>query len=353
MSFPEIETPAVLIDIEKAENNIRRFQDYCNEHKLAVRPHIKTHKIPELAKLQRKAGAVGINCQKIGEAEVMAEHGLDDILITFNILGESKLRRLRALAGKVSQLAVTVDSETTMRGLSSAFADADRPLTVLVECDTGGKRCGVQSPQDAFALGQKIANAPGLIFGGLMTYPAPGAADAVQSFIVETIKLLETAGIDCPTVTVGGTPDMWRAHHVAAATEHRPGTYIYLDRSMIARGTCQQDDCALTVLATVVSTPAPGRAIIDAGSKTLSSDLLGLEGHGLIIGRPDIDIPLLSEEHGHLIYPSESEQLTVGQRLRIIPNHACVVSNLFDEVQFVKGERYERTVPVAARGTVT
>ena len=352
MNYLDIETPAVLVDIEKAEANVRRFQDYCGQHGLTVRPHIKTHKIPELARLQVDAGATGINCQKLGEAEVMADHGLDDILITYNIIGTGKLQRLRTLASKVSRLAVTADSEIVVDGLSSAFSDAEKPLVVLVECDTGGQRCGRQSPQAAYELARQIADLPGLQFGGLMTYPAPGGADAVQSFISETISLLQGADLDCPTVSVGGTPDMWRAHLVPAATEHRPGTYIYFDRSMIARGTCAESDCAITVLATVVSTPTAGRAIIDAGSKVLSSDLLGLEGHGHVIGRPDISIYLLSEEHGHLSYPADAVQLTVGERLRIIPNHACVVSNLVDAVQFVRGEHFERTVPVSARGKV-
>ncbi len=353
MSYLEVETPAVLIDVELAEANVRKFQDYCNQHALNVRPHIKTHKIPELAKLQMKAGAVGINCQKIGEAEIMAEQGLDDILITFNILGDAKLRRLRALSDKVSSLAVTADSSTVVRGLSSMFADAVKPLGVLVECDTGGHRCGRQSPQDAFDLAQEISALPGLRFGGLMTYPAPGGAAAVQSFMSETIGLLENSGLACPTVSVGGTPDMWRAHLVPAATEHRPGTYIYFDRSMVARGTCSEADCAINVLVTIVSTPAPGRAIIDAGSKVLSSDLLGLDGHGYVIGRPDVSIAKLSEEHGHLEYPADSEPLVVGERLRIIPNHACVVSNLVDAVHFVKAGRVDRAVAVSARGKVT
>ncbi|HMB47737.1 MAG TPA: D-TA family PLP-dependent enzyme, partial [Afifellaceae bacterium] len=336
MSYPEIETPAVLIDTEIAEANIRRFQEYCDQHGLNVRPHIKTHKIPELAKQQLAAGAVGINCQKIGEAEVMADTGLDDILITYNILGEAKLQRLRAVADRVSSLAVTADSDVVVDGLSRAFSDTARPLKVLVECDTGGRRCGVQSPREAFALAQRVANLPGLHFNGLMTYPAPGSAEAVQTFVTETIGLLGEADLECPVVSVGGTPDMWRAHLVPAATEHRPGTYIYYDRSMVARSTCTEADCAITVLVTVVSTPAAGRAVIDAGSKVLSSDLLGLDGHGHIIGRPDIAIAKLSEEHGHLDYPADAEPLTVGERLRIIPNHACVVSNLVDAVHFTR-----------------
>ena len=353
MNYRDVETPAVQIDNERAEAKVRKFQEYCNEHRLTVRPHIKTHNIPDLARLQMAAGAVGINCQKIGEAEIMAGQGLDDILITFNIVGQSKLQRLKALSETVSNLAVTADSGQVARGLSSTFADAGKPLSVLVECDTGGHRCGRQSPQEAFALAQQIDSLPGLRFAGLMTYPAPGGAEAVQAFISETVGLLEEAGMTCPTVSVGGTPDMWRAHRVPAATEHRPGTYIYFDRSMVARGTCAEADCAMTVLATIVSTPAPGRAIIDAGSKILSSDLLGLEGHGHIVGRPDVSIAKLSEEHGHLEYPAGGEPLTIGEQLRIIPNHACVVSNLVDEVHFVKAGRVERTVPVSARGKVT
>ncbi len=350
MKFSEINTPAVVIDRDIVERNIHRFQGYCVQNGIALRPHIKTHKIVELARLQIAAGAVGINCQKLGEAEVMAAHGLDNILITYNIIGETKLARLVALAAKISKLAVTADSDYTLQGLSAAFTKADKPLEVLVECDTGGMRCGVQAPGEAVEMAKRIAMLPGLVFGGLMTYPAKGGTSAVEAFMSSAQRSLQALGLPCRTITSGGTPDMWQAHEAPVVTEYRVGTYIYNDRSLVAGKNCGWDDCALSVLTTVVSTPAPGRAIIDAGSKALSSDLMGLDGYGEILGHPQVRITGLSEEHGHLEYPAGGGALQVGQRLKVIPNHACVVSNLFDRVNFVRKGRIEKVAPVDARG---
>jgi D-serine deaminase-like pyridoxal phosphate-dependent protein len=352
MEIDDLETPVVLIDREIAQRNILGFQAYCLEHGLQLRPHIKTHKIAEFAQFQVSSGAVGINCQKLGEAEVMVANGLDDILITYNILGEAKLARLLSLSQKLARLAVTADSDFTVQGLSSAFAKATRPLDVLVECDTGMGRCGVQSPDEAVALARLITQLPGLAFAGLMTYPAKGDTLAVQTFMAQAVTLLATAGLECQTVTSGGSPDMWQAHRAPIVTEYRVGTYIYNDRSLVAGNSCSWEDCALSVLTTVVSVPAPGRAIIDAGSKALTSDLMGQVGHGYIIDHPDVQIVGLSEEHGHLAYPRRATRLEVGQRLRVIPNHACVVSNLVDEVVFVRGAVIEKTVAVSARGRI-
>jgi D-serine deaminase-like pyridoxal phosphate-dependent protein len=353
VNFEDINTPAVLIDRDIAERNIHRFQEYCSQKGLALRPHIKTHKIAELAKIQVGAGAVGINCQKLSEAEVMASHGLEDILITYNIIGEQKLSRLMSLASKVRALAVTADSSYTVKGLSSAFAKAAKPLEVLVECDTGGRRCGVQTPEEAVELAKFISQSPGLVLGGLMTYPARGGTKDVQVFMDKTVGLLRSVGFICKTITSGGSPDMWHAHEAPIVNEYRVGTYIYNDRSLVAAKTCDWEDCALSVLTTVVSTPATGRAIVDAGSKALSSDLMGLEGHGGVVEHPQIQIAGLSEEHGHLRYPATLEPLRVGQRLRIIPNHACTVSNLFEEVVFIRKGQVEKVVKVDARGCST
>lgn len=353
MNFKTIDTPAVLIDRDIAERNICRFQEYCVKKGLALRPHIKTHKLVELAQLQIAAGAVGINCQKLAEAEVMAACGLDDILITYNIIGTIKLARLFSLAKKVRKLSVTADSAFTLQGLSATFAESPRPLAVLVECDTGGQRCGVQTPAAAVELAKQISAAPGLTFDGLMTYPAKGGTTAVQVFMSTAERSLRACGIPCPTISSGGSPDMWQAHEAPIVTEYRAGTYIYNDRSLVAGGICGLDDCALSVLTTVVSVPAPGRAIIDAGSKAMSSDLLGLDGYGYIFDHPELHIVRLSEEHGHLEYPVGAKPLQVGQRLRVIPNHACVVSNLFDDVMFVRNGAFEKVVPVAARGCST
>lgn len=350
MKIDAIETPAILIDEAIARRNIEAFQSYCDKQGLKSRPHIKTHKLPHFAKMQIEAGAKGITCQKIGEAEVMADAGIDDILITYNIFGASKLDRLRALAGRVGTLAVVADNLQTIEGLAGAFADAPNALGVLIECDTGAGRCGVQSPEDAVPLAQAVANGPGLRFGGLMTYPPVGGAASVDSFFERAGALLGERGIDVAEFSGGGSPDMWQAAEAKTVTEHRAGTYIYNDRSLVERGTCTWDDCALTVLATVVSTPTPTRAVIDAGSKALTSDLLGLDGFGHIVGHPDARIVSLSEEHGVIHHEAS---FTVGERLSIIPNHVCVVSNLFDFGWLRTSGAEAAKIEIPARGKVT
>ena len=350
MIFPQIDTPAVLIDLDTAETNISRFQSHCDANGLRVRPHIKTHKLPQLARMQVETGAIGITCQKITEAEAMiAEGGIDDVLLTYNVVGPAKLARLRALAQRV-RLSVVCDSHAVAEGLSDAFREAPDPLIVLVECDTGAGRCGVQTPEAAAALAQVVAAMPGLHFGGLMTYPPVDAEESVQHWLSRAVTLCEDAGLVVPVVSNGGSPGMWQASKVAATTEYRIGTYVYNDRSLQARGVCDWSDCALTVLATVVSVPTAERAIVDAGSKVLTSDLLGMTGHGHVLGRPDIAISALSEEHGTLNAPRIN--LQVGDRVRIVPNHACVVSNMLDHVEIVRGSIHEGQAQVTARGQV-
>ena len=352
ISLKTVSTPAVIVDLDIARRNIARFQDYADAHGLKARPHIKTHKIPAIAEMQLAAGAVGITCQKVSEAEAMVagSSAIRDVLITYNILGAEKLERLAALARKVS-LGVIADNETVVAGLSSAFAAEPAPLRVLVECNTGADRCGVATPEEAAALARRIAAAPGLVFGGLMTYPPAKGAAAVQSFMTRAKALIEADGIDVPVITSGGTPSMMEAADAPVATEYRPGTYVYNDRSLVTRGACGWDDCALTVLATVVSVPSAHRAIIDAGSKTLTSDLLGLTGYGHVLGRDDIAIDQLSEEHGRLV--SEGPiNLKVGDRLHIVPNHVCVVTNMVDAVTIVENGKITGSWPVAARGRI-
>ena len=347
----EIDTPAVLIDIDRVEANLKRVQDYADAHGLKLRPHIKTHKLPRFAKRAIELGAVGITVQKLGEAEVMADAGIADIFLPYNIIGPAKLARLKALAERID-IKVTADSAQTVAGLSTTFASSAKPLTVLVECDTGMGRCGVQTPADAVALAQTITASPGLTFGGLMTYPAAGQVEANAAWLAAARLALTDAGLTPAIVSNGGTPDIWRAHEVTAATEHRPGTYIYMDRFQVAKGVGGFEDCALTVLATVVSRPSENRAIIDAGSKALTSDLLGMTGFGLIEQYPEAVIVGLSEEHGTIDLTNCARKPAIGDKLRIIPNHACVVSNLFDEVHLISGDRVVEKVAVAARGRV-
>ncbi|WP_114962116.1 D-TA family PLP-dependent enzyme [Tritonibacter mobilis] len=350
MTLP-IDTPAVLVDLNIAEANVRAFQDYCDSHGLQLRPHIKTHKLPRLAEYQIEQGAIGITCQKITEAEAMIAGGdMRDILLTYNILGQDKVARLRALSEQV-RLSVVADNAAVVEGLSAGFADAKNPLAVLVECNTGADRCGVETPAAALELASAINAAPGLRFAGLMTYPPTGGATQVTTWLAEAKDLIEATDLTVEVISSGGSPDMWRAHQMPLATEYRIGTYIYNDRSLVTRGTCDWDDCALTVLATVVSTPSKTRAIIDAGSKVLTSDLLGLDGFGHVLGHPDLKIDQLSEEHGR-ITSDQPTGLRVGNQLRIMPNHACVVSNMLDHVTLMRGDEIIGTEPVAARGQV-
>jgi D-serine deaminase-like pyridoxal phosphate-dependent protein len=346
-----LDTPAVLIDLDRVEANLQRVQAYADKHGLKLRPHIKTHKLPRFARRAMELGAVGITVQKLGEAEVFADAGITEIFLPYNIIGAAKLTRLKALHERV-HISVTADSPETVDGLSATFATAPVPLTVLVECDTGMGRCGVQTPAQAWALAEKIAKSPGLRFGGLMTYPAAGQVEANAAWLAAAKLALTSAGLVPEIVSNGGTPDIWRAHEVTAATEHRPGTYIYMDRYQVAKGVGTFDDCALTVLATVVSRPTENRAIIDAGSKALTSDTLGLTGFGLIEAYPEAVIVGLSEEHGTIDLSNCANKPRIGDKLRIIPNHACVVSNLFDRVTLISKDAVVETVTVDARGRV-
>lgn len=347
----DLETPCVVIDLGRVEANLQRAQAHADANGYALRPHIKTHKLPRFAKRALALGAVGITVQKLGEAEVMADAGLADIFLPYNLIGHKKLSRLKALNERI-RISVTADSPETVAGYAAAFAaPGTKPLTVLIECDTGGGRCGVQSPAQALALARQIALAPGLRFGGLMTYPPRGQAAAADRWLGEARTLLETAGIDVPVVTSGNSPDMWHTGD-SVVTERRPGTYIYFDRSQVGFGAASFADCALTVLTTVVSRPTPTRIVVDAGSKALSSDLLGQTGHGAVQGHEEIVVTALSEEHGVIELDAPSDWPRVGERLRLIPNHACVVSNLFDRVNLLAADGTIEAVPVAARGRV-
>jgi D-serine deaminase-like pyridoxal phosphate-dependent protein len=349
-TIDDLDTPAVLIDLDRMEANLRRAQDYADAHGLKLRPHIKTHKIPELARRQLELGAAGITCQKLGEAEAMADAGIGDILLTFNLLGRSKMQRLVALARRV-RLSVTLDNAVVASELDSAMREAGLVLPVLIECDTGAERCGVQTPDEAIELARLLAGLEGLRLEGLMTYPARGQVPVTAAWLGDAVAGLKAAGIEPTVVSTGGSPDLYRAHEVAVATEHRPGTYIYHDRDQ-ARASLGLEVCAMSVLATVVSRPTDGRAILDAGSKTLSSDALGLDGFGLITEYPQLVLAKFSEEHGHVDCSASNARPRIGERVTIIPNHACAVTNLHDRVYGVRDGRVERMFQVAARGRV-
>ncbi len=348
----DVETPAVLVDLDIVEANIERAQSLIDSLGIGFRPHIKTHKIPFLAELQMKQGAIGIAAQKVSEAEVFVAAGFTDILLCFNLLSPTKIARLRALMDH-AKITVVADNIEVVRALSAGMAGADMSLDVLVECETGMARCGVQSPEAARDLAVAIVAAPGLRFAGLMTYPAPGGTLKVQAFLTAARDLCVAAVGHCAVISGGGTPSLMDAGLAPVMTEYRAGTYIYNDRSLVARGACTLADCALTILATVVSRPTDTRAILDSGSKSLTSDLFGLTGYGAILGYPDARIASLSEEHGNVDLTASADRPVIGQKVQIVPNHACPVSNLVDRVVFHRSGVVVREAEVAARGCVT
>ncbi|MEQ1954297.1 D-TA family PLP-dependent enzyme [Mesorhizobium sp. CN2-181] len=352
MRVEDLDTPAIVIDRKIVEENLKRAQAHADRQGKKLRPHIKTHKLPQFARRQLELGAIGITCQKIGEAEVMADAGIGDIFIPYNIIGKPKLERLKALHERIT-LSVTADSATTVDGYGATFTDAGRPLTVLIECDTGGGRCGVQSAADAVALAKRIASHPGLRFGGLMTYPPRQKVSGVDSWLHDALKLFEAEGIRVERVSVGNSPDFFGPTRVDAATELRPGTYIYSDRMQVTYGHGTLENCALTVLATVVSRPTADRAILDTGSKSLAADLSPSPGHGHIVEYPDAVITMLNEEHGIVDLSRCAMKPAIGDKVRVIPNHVCVVSNLFDVVHVAEDGQVIEQLPVAARGKLS
>jgi D-serine deaminase-like pyridoxal phosphate-dependent protein len=346
----EYGTPVAVIDMDRVERNIARIQAICEAAGVANRPHIKTHKSPMLAKLQIEAGARGITCQKLGEAEVMAEAGIGDILISYNLLGEEKMARLAALQAKAS-MTVAADNPVVVASLAGAAAASGRPLPVVVECDTGRKRAGVETPAEAISLAREIAASRGLTFAGFMLYPTETGWAEAQKFYDAALAGVRTLGLDAAMVSTGGTPNLKNIGKLKGATEHRPGTYIYNDRMQVAAGVATWDDCALHIYSTVVSRAGPERGILDAGSKTLTSDTGGgLDGHGLILEHPQARIARFAEEHGFLDLSRSNTRPDVGDVVRIVPNHVCVVVNMMDEVVMVRGEQIIGTLRVEARG---
>jgi D-serine deaminase-like pyridoxal phosphate-dependent protein len=349
-SAAALDTPAVTILLDRLEANIARVQRIVAGHGIALRPHIKTHKIPAIAKMQLAAGASGITCQKLGEVEAFVDEGVDDdILITFNIVGEAKTERLARLAKRVRHLSVVLDNDAVARGISSAARAAGVEIPFLVECDTGFGRNGVATPGAALDLGTLAMKMPGLRFEGLMTYPnRPETA----TFFTEALALFRRAGLDVPVVSGGGTPALGTIGNFPMLTEHRAGTYVYNDVLIVSAGAATWDDCAMYVRATVVSRPAPERAVIDAGSKVLTREQYSVKNFGRVVEYPDAVVVNLNEEHGVIDLSASATKPDVGEVINVIPNHCCVVSNMVDEVYGIRGGAVEVVWPVAARGKV-
>lgn len=346
MHIDDLETPSVLIDLSRMEANIRRMQDRCNALGLAFRPHIKTHKIPDIAKMQLEAGAIGIACQKVSEAEVFASAGITDIQIPYNIVGAKKTARLADLA-LYNRVSVSADHPVTVSGLSDAAKANDITIRVLVDLATEIQRTGAPV-DDVIELAKKIDEDEYLYFAGLMVYPSNAS---IRPAVQEVIQRLHEAGIGVETVSGGGYGASYQADQLPELTEIRVGTYVFNDMNSVSKGWATLDDCAMRIMATVVSRPSPDRMILDSGSKTLAADRVN-DTHGYILEYPEARIYQLSEEHAHVDISQCGERPVIGERVSVIPVHTCVVTNLHNQIYGVRGEDIEVEWKVAARGLV-
>jgi D-serine deaminase-like pyridoxal phosphate-dependent protein len=360
MRISELDTPALLVDLDRLEANLDRMAHLARAADLELRPHTKTHKTPQIAQMQLSRGAAGATVAKVGEAEVMAEAGIPDIFIANQVVGGPKIERLTALARRV-KVAVGVDSVENAAPLSMAFAQQGLRLPVLIEVDIGLGRCGV-APEGALELARQINTLPGLNLIGLFTYGGhvyacrnENEVAGVAAYECRTMqdlgrRIAPIAGQEL-RVSGGSTPT---AHHYTTEcglTEIRPGSYVFNDRTQIDRWSARVQDCALSVLSTVISRPAPTRAVLDAGSKALGADLAhGSPGHGMLKEDNQAVLARVNEEHGFLDLSQASIKLRVGDKVEVIPNHCCAVANLFDELVAVQGGEVVETWPIAGRG---
>ncbi len=358
-----LDTPYVLIDLEKVERNINRLQRIAERNGVGVRPHSKTHKLPEIARMQLGAGAIGQTAAKLGEAEAMADAGVRDILVAYPIVGVQKLQRLVQLAQR-AEVTVAVDSLAVAAGISRAASEvAGLTIGLAIEIDCGFRRVGVASIEAAVELGERIRPLPGVRLRGITTFAGHSydaraeeirrVAEHEGRMAVEAAEALRRIGFAIDIVSAGSTPSSPYTAEVAGITEVRPGAYVFGDLMQVEIGAHRLDDCALSVLCTVVSRPEPHRAVIDAGTKVLTSDggdsPIGT-GRGYVIGHPGIEVAWLTEEHGMLTLPPEEQGLAVGDMIAVIPVHACGVINTVDEVAAIRDGEVEAIWKVTARG---
>jgi D-serine deaminase-like pyridoxal phosphate-dependent protein len=352
MLVEELDTPTLTIDLDALAENLDRYQRYYTEHGIGLRPHIKTHKTLAIAAMQMAKGAIGLTCQKIGEAEVMVSGGLAvDILVPYNIIGKQKLDRLTALATQ-TRLTVAADSAYTVRGLADAAAKAGVTVGVIVEVECGMNRTGVQTPQEALELAKMIDKSKGLELRGFMGYPTPPES---REIIQETVALFDRAGLSREMVSGGGTRYATEAHLIPELTEYRIGEYPTGGEGHLRAGRHTVEQCALRVQATVISKPTADRVILDAGSKTMSASTYQAPhgpSMGYIVEYPDARFYSSSEEHGHVDVSACAKKPEIGERVQVLPVHPCPCVNEHEEMVAVRKGKVEAVWPIYARGKI-
>lgn len=356
-----LETPAAVVDLDRLTKNLDRAATYARTHGLSLRPHAKTHKSAWIAAEQMRRGAGGVTCATPREAEVMSAAS-DDILLAYPPVGKGRAGRIAALA-KSAKVTVALDSLDAIDHIERAAGDANVQVGVYVELDVGMHRVGVPAVESAIGLAKRVERSPSLSYEGVAFYPGhirepvdsqAGGLAALSETLGRALEALLAADVPPRVVSGGSTPTLWQTHLIAGVTEFRPGTYVFNDRTTAEIGACGWDDCALTVLATVVSVAVPGQAVIDAGSKALGREpLRGMDaggGFGALLDRPDVVVKAMSEEHGLLDLTRTTWRPHVGDVVRVVPNHVCIVVHLNDVMYGVRGDRVEMRWPVEARG---
>ena len=357
----DLPTPAILIDAAAVRRNVARMAEYAASHGLKLRPHTKTHKSTLLARMQLEHGAAGLTVAKVGEAKVMADV-CDDVLLAYPAVDPGRCRELAGLA-RTKTLRVAIDSTAAADALAASAEAAGSTIGILVDVDVGVGRTGVQTAAEALALARHVARAKGLRLDGIMFYPGhvwqrPAeqgeALRVVDAKLAETIDLWRRDGLEARIISGGSTPTAYQSHHVTRMTEFRPGTYVFNDMNCVRGGFSSMQDCAARVVATVVSTAVPRQVVIDAGSKTLTSDRNALapdSGFGCVVEYPEAKIARLTEEHGQVDVSACPRSPRIGERVTVIPNHICPCVNLQDRVWWQEGGDVQ-AVNVEARGKV-
>ncbi len=356
MQLDDLDTPSLVVDLDRMEKNIGRMVTFTKKCGVDLRPHVKTHKSPDIAKVQLAAGSKGVCLQKVSEVEVFAENGIRDIFLTNEIVVPGKLERLARVSEK-AHVAVAVDDLEVIKRTGRIFREAGAELDVFVDVDIGMGRCGVR-PENAAALAQQVSREKNLVFRGLMGYEGNvngaktkkeqlAASAAAMDGIVTAKKAIKKKGIDVGTVSVGSSVSTWINAKHEDVTEVQPGMYVFNDHVLVERGVATWDDLALTLVATVMSKPAEDRAVVDAGSKAFNFDTglfpKAFQHEGAIMGH-------FSEEHGWLHLSGDAKKLKVGDRMRFVPAHCCTMVNQHEKLYGIRGTKVEKVFPVLARG---
>jgi D-serine deaminase-like pyridoxal phosphate-dependent protein len=361
MHVSELDTPALLIDLDIMERNLRRVAEYTKTHNLRLRPHAKTHKVPALGKLQLASGAVGLTVAKVGEAEVMLAAEPPDLLVAYPVVGQAKLERLMQVARK-TKVTVALDSLMAAHQLSDAAQYNQLTIGVLTETDVGLGRVGVAPGEELVQLAQDIERLPALSFEGIAFFPGhirlldnqgTEALRRLNELIQSTLDDFQRAGIEVRIVSGGSTPTLFRSHELTGLNEIRSGTYVFNDMNTVRSGACTLDDCAVSILVTVISTARKGQMIVDGGSKTFSSDPAvnsSERAFGRVMEAPDSVFHTMNEEHGFVDIRHAGRAFVVSDRVRIIPNHVCPAVNLHEWVYGIRNDKVEQVWQVEGRG---